>query len=1705
MRNKGAKVFKGILGIVLTVALASSNLVPYSSVLAATEQEAETQDTDEARNTLIYTNKDENNRKEEDRIVTVTFTSDNEFEAGQNADFSEIKDDSVLNGYLTSLNSDVLKSKSEQVSDTMLAADIGIKEEDGSEAEPKGNTKVRIDLDGADAYNDCLLYHYKKDGTWEQLDFTAQKTEEESYLEFVTESFSPFLFVKTEKTDTQSTEVQEEPDQKNTQEEQTAQSKITDAAQTVSEPQKEPDKDDTITSNVKIRSLSTSLFRGAKKNEKGVYVWNAPNYKSGHVFSYRIRYSVSGVGKAPENTIKLTIPKHTLQDRDGQWADTYEMSIPSRTDVEATKAGTGEKIDTDIDYAYYEDGDNIVIYNFREVPAGDNGYIEMSYSTSKTTFEYVDSKEQTPFTCVMTVKNSEGTDTKSADPIISAIDTTAKITSTYKNYPTKCKDWQSSWGTAVKPADPSKYQYLIWRIDSTMDATQPYDFSLEDIVKGNYDGMSVLGYRFSGQDGFQESGEIKNQKGTEKRYDYVLTSIPMDSYKNHDYWKAENKITATVTPVDKIDPITLKKSSNAWTWTKPAFKMSSGYFDLYKRADGAYRALENNIYSGTIHLANSLGMQAGEYSRYDLEEFSGYDNTEITKDTMDGLDYASWLVGYPYPWTYDQNYNDPANPDAYGKKPVTYELIDDGVYLNNDKSGKDEEKTENLTADDFSIKTLSFTTYMQDATFDEDEQEFVTSPVSLTDNDVLTFYGKFGNSTEWTQFATFNLKTKKADYDASYVKAYKSSEFEMADGADMIAYKVTTSNAHYFTEIFTKPIITLKNSKTVMDFVKDKKSIGIKNHNEGHFYQYDKKEILKLNESDTDYARVAKKDSSISKTTVAASNNTKKKYFSLTWRIDQKETIMYGNDGKTDYLPQNGGTFYDLLPKGSVVDKDSVSVETGDNHFLSDSAFNVSIEENYKNTGRTMLTVKVKEPGDHYTVFYDTMHSWDSINDYGASVYNPVAYETGNDTITSGYPDNGGAVKSNGSANENAIKEAELMSGLDPDVSDQYDSGRKKFIYAEDNYDIAAITAASSGLTKKVKTEDEKQYSYSTATEINGNYSYRMRFQNSYGSVSKDMILFDSLENYDPDTMLTENKRSEWHGTMTGINVNQLKEMGIAPVVYVSESAALDIDEHHDITDTTIWKKLTDSTDLSKVKAVAVDCTKMADGADFVLDEGQSISAYLYMKAPAKAPGGNTGYTYNNIYISDTIFDKNDPNSGENFVIHQDYTKLKLVVTGSFDLEKVSTESQNVKVSDIKYRLTGTSHYGTVVDEIKTTDANGQISFKKIEMGTYILQEYESTKDWILDPTEHTVVIDNTGNVMIDGKNYTDSTYQVSDHPRVHGNLSFYKRGLSEEKESVNKTKFQLSGRSDYGTDVILYAESDNSGKVKFDDIELGKYTLTEVAANKNYVQSDIQWDVTCDKNGNVSITGGTQDGKTLDLTNTEWYESGANGNASIFNEQRYWDFSIIKVDAENKTKGLQGAEFSLKGTSDLGTEVDQKGTSDEKGQVQFANLEKGTYILQETKAPSNVRSDGTTGGNLNYIADANKYMVQIDYHGKVTINGLEVQDNTGYFMVKNERALNGKITITKVWDDDLTNDERPTPKVHITNKDLSSQALIIKGNAGTEYTLKDQAGEAVKTWTATSQLNGYYTITGLSQGTYTVNGKSFTYNGKYQMIDAEK
>ena len=69
---------------------------------------------------------------------------------------------------------------------------------------------------------------------------------------------------------------------------------------------------------------------------------------------------------------------------------------------------------------------------------------------------------------------------------------------------------------------------------------------------------------------------------------------------------------------------------------------------------------------------------------------------------------------------------------------------------------------------------------------------------------------------------------------------------------------------------------------------------------------------------------------------------------------------------------------------------------------LNKSEYVVKTISNYKKTGRTMLVVKIMSEADSYELCYDTLYSWDSVHDYGESVYNPVAYKTGNKTIAGG-------------------------------------------------------------------------------------------------------------------------------------------------------------------------------------------------------------------------------------------------------------------------------------------------------------------------------------------------------------------------------------------------------------------------------------------------------------------------------------------------------------------------------------------------------------------------------------------------------------------------------------------------------------------------------------------------------------------------------
>ena len=1319
----------------------------------------------------------------------------------------------------------------------------------------------------------------------------------------------------------------------------------------------------------KIESFTGKLVRGAS-SENGRYVWNAKTDADDHRFTFRVSYEMSGVKDLPPGAIKLWIPKTILKDRSGKYADYMDLSYPSEDEYNAAS----EEDRKDINYTWKESTDEkhkncIEITNVKERTAAENGNFEVAYITNEQTFEYKDMGESDPFYCDILVTNSGQTVTGTTDRIPVYINTTAEILSTDKRYPNRLyRAWQPSWGTQPKEAEGK--HFLVWEIISEIreDPTQPFTFTLNDMPVSKE--LHLLGYSMDSQSGpFTGTNYVKNQRSDRDRYDYVLTYYDPAEFKGKDYYELKNSVKATVTPEDKIDAPTSANSSNVWEWDDPKFVHPIGHF--YGRKFG-----DNNWHKNFRYYH--------DYSSYSLDKLQ-----DGKTKSIDTFRYYIDSYGWPTPWTRDGDADDPA---SYGKKKVTFLLSDDELYLDDNittrDTGSDQleytipENAHQLTSDDYQFLYASWNIFSEFRKYDDDEKKFVTDPSgNYSSSDVVHFWAKTGNSKDYTEVATYNLGASSSDIkDSSVVKSLDGKKITFAENANVTGIKFTTSNAYYHTEIEAYPMIRLKNSDYVMKTVKDKNLIRLHNFAKSEAYDSDNEKIYGLKTYAFDRAVRPKKKSEIQKHIVSTASNKIKKEYTLRWKITPKETIT--TDSGTDFLTQNSGTFYDLLPKGTHLQKNSIDIET-EKGILSHSSFTYSIEEDYKGSGRDMIKVTIPVQAKYYNLYLNAEMSWDTIKDYGTNINNPVAYETGNDEIYAGYPDSGGKLSD---ANRG------YMTELDPKCT----ANDKRFIYNEEPYDIDTVMAAVSGLKKQIKDEHDSSYSYDTYTTPKGNYSYRIRFANTATAKAKNMIFFDSLENYN-----LNQKHSDWHGVLKRFDVSQLKQKGIAPAIYVSSIENLSIDDHHDITDTSVWQKATNSTDLSKVHAFAIDCRKAEDGKDFVLNEGESLSVVIYMKAPESVNEVKSEYAkaYNNIYIQDTIMNGNTESS---FFIHQDYTEIRYRVSADISIHKQNTKDEKEAVEGAKYTLKGTSDYGTEVDTTVTTGTQGNAAFEGIEKGTYTLSETYSPIDWLRDTHKYTIKVDGAGKITCDDTSVTDKII-LKDSPRIHGNLSFMKYSTAGNT-AVKGAKFRLSGKSKYGTDIMEYATSDENGKVIFTNVEYGNYKLKEVEAPAGYILSKTEYDASISDAG---IPG---------IADAEMLKTGS----TVIRNEPYHTVEISKQSSYDDSI-LKGAEFKLTGTSDYGTVYDKTAVSGENGIAKFTDLEAGNYIIQETKSPKD------------YFLDSTKHIVKVNKNDTYTIDGLQKNDS-GKYRQDNKPEEKGKIIVYKKWKDSKTNAERDKePVIHIT------------------------------------------------------------------------
>ncbi len=359
--------------------------------------------------------------------------------------------------------------------------------------------------------------------------------------------------------------------------------------------------------------------------------------------------------------------------------------------------------------------------------------------------------------------------------------------------------------------------------------------------------------------------------------------------------------------------------------------------------------------------------------------------------------------------------------------------------------------------------------------------------------------------------------------------------------------------------------------------------------------------------------------------------------------------------------------------------------------------------------------------------------------------------------------------------------------------------------------------------------------------------------------------------------------------------------------------------------------------------------------------------------------------------------------------------KIPEKVTGQFEIVKVDAEDKTKVLSDAEFEV---YKEGKKVDTLRT-DKTGKVVSQKLEPGKYTLKETKAPQGYKLLKEEIEVVVEANKVVEVQVENAKEL-----------GSLQVTKKD-AESGKVLAGAEFKL--KNEAGQVVGEAKTTNKDGVVKFENLVPGKYTLEETKAPEGYKALEVIVEVNVVANEVV--------------------------NQEVTNEKVTGQFEIVKVDANDKTKLLSGAEFEVYKDGKKVAEL----KTDESGKVMSPKLSLGEYTVKETKAPAG------------YKLSNKEWKVTIQNEKEV----VKVE-------AENEKIL-GSLQIIKMDDKDQT-----------------------KRLAGAEFTLKDAKGNVVKEGITTDK-SGTVKVDGLVPGEYTLEetkapeGYELTKQIIHVTVDGEK
>lgn len=675
------------------------------------------------------------------------------------------------------------------------------------------------------------------------------------------------------------------------------------------------------------------------------------------------------------------------------------------------------------------------------------------------------------------------------------------------------------------------------------------------------------------------------------------------------------------------------------------------------------------------------------------------------------IEYNCWCSTFALPYTMAEG-GDPSDTSQHGKRWVTLEL----------RSYDEHFESRRLNTNDYQISAV-------DLLFDPTIEIWVPTPGSTngggnlveTDKVPVNLYGlRSGN---WTQYAVLNTDGTITTMNGASLEDENSRMVLLPDGVEEVKSTLRTNAAKAHMSFEVK--VVLKPSaqiRSAVDEIFESTDYGMArtlNRAEATLRNGDNDVIMQLEVHSPAYlhGRNYRLAADLDKEVEFVENNRRMRNlrFSNTITLNQQTNIAdtgdydeYLRDG--DLPNSKSGTFYDLLPAGMTADLKSVKLSNG-------TIKTADIIEDYCNSGRQMLIVKVllgdkaeyydrtedyssakygdatypeSGYGTKHTLSFDMTYGYDEAQSLGVEgLRNYAVYEAdeaalGNAQYWIGETD--APSGNNNKESTSAVSSSDsytgsLLTNLDPNRDDP------SFVYAGANVimteqDFSALTS----ITKRVKILGSDRWSNGQENDVNvyegGKYSYKLQMTSGVDTTSKDIILLDSLENYvvkQTDSDYIPSGQWSWKGSFLSVDVSEIRAMGVNPVIYYSTTADLNIDYYNpghpaDAVPMQLsggdWTT-TMPADPSTVKAIAIDCRTKTDGTSFELNEGESLIAYVHMRAPTYftdpsafdealyADHQKNAHAYNNVFMDVTQID--EAGRVTHAYGHYDYTKVGLM------------------------------------------------------------------------------------------------------------------------------------------------------------------------------------------------------------------------------------------------------------------------------------------------------------------------------------------------------------------------------------------------------------------------------------------------------------